>query len=188
LPELQITLFADFTSPASYLTEAALWRRAGAGGVTLLCRAFEEEAESAEPESGIGALAAALGLPLRPPTTRPRTGKAHEAARLAREKGGEEAFRGAVYRAYWGEGQDIGRIDVLQALAAQVGLDAFEMKVALDIDRFRDEVRRDTAVGLKLGVRRLPVLFLGTGPGARILIGPQTPETLEAAISHFIAS
>jgi predicted DsbA family dithiol-disulfide isomerase len=165
LPRLPITLFADFTCAACYLTEAALWRRAREGGVTLHCRAAELEGEEAQ----------AL----------PDTGKAHEAAKLAREAAAEEEMRRAIYRAYWEEGADIGRIDVLQALAPEAGLDPFDVKVALDIDRFRDEVLHDREVARRLGIRRGPVLYLGTGPGARILIGALSPEEIETAITNY---
>jgi predicted DsbA family dithiol-disulfide isomerase len=158
-----ITLFADFTCPACHVTEAALWRIAAEGGVTVTCRAAELEAVDD-------------GSP------RPRTGKAHEAAKLAREQGAEQAMRLAIYRAYWDDGLDIGRIDVLQRLAPAAGLDPIDVKIALDIDRFRDEVLRDQEVARRLGIRRGPVLYLGTGPRARILIGAQTEDEIREAI------
>ena len=170
LPPLPITLFADFTCAACRLTEAALWRRAKGGGITVHCRAAE--LEPGEGEEGE-----------RPPL--PDTTKAHEAAKLARESGAEEEMRGAIYAAFWEDGLDIGRIDVLQSLAPAAALDPFDVKVALDIDRFRDEVLRDREVARRLGIHRGPVLYLGTGPGARILIGARTEEEIEAAIVSY---
>lgn len=158
-----ITLFADFTCPACHATEAALWRRAAEGGITVTCRAAELEG------TGDGA-------------DRPRTAKAHEAAKLAREQGSEGAMRLAIYRACLEDGLDVGRIDVLQRLAPHAGLDPIDLKIALDIDRFRDEVLRDQEVARRLGIRLGPVLYLGTGPRARILIGAQTEDEIRAAI------
>jgi predicted DsbA family dithiol-disulfide isomerase len=182
-----ITIFADFTCPACYLTEAALWRRAGEGGVTVTCRAAELEpvAREAGWERELAPLAAALDLPLRPPEIWPRTGKAHEAAKLARDQGFEEPMRSVIYRAFWAEGLDIGRIDVIQRHAAAGGLDPIDVKIALDIDRFRDEVLRDQEVARRLGIRRGPVLYLGTGPGARILTGAQTEESIRTAVTSY---
>jgi predicted DsbA family dithiol-disulfide isomerase len=185
LPELPITLFADFTSAASYVTEAAL-RRVGSGA-TVRYRAFLEKERAGEDEE-VARLATALALPLLGMATPPGTGKAHEASLLARERGLEESFREALYAAYWGEGRDIGRIDVLQDLAAGVGIDPFEMKVALDIDRHRDEVERDLAVADRLGIRRVPVLYLGTGSEAHILIGAQSPDRIATAIRTILGT
>ena len=161
-----ITLFADFTCPACYVTEAALWRRAAEGGVTITCRAAELEPAGDEAD-------------------RPSTGKAHEAAKLAREQGAEETMRLAIYRAFLEEGLDIGRIDMLQRLAPEAGLDPIDLKIALDLDRFRDEVLRDQEVARRLGIRREPVLYFGTGPGARILIGAQTEDEIRTAIIDY---
>lgn len=187
MPALPITLFADFTCDACYVTEAALRQVTDPTGVSIRYRAAELDpgSEKGDPERDLGALAAALGLPLRNPPSHPRTIKAHEAALLARTLGAEPAMRAALYDAYWRDGLDIGRIDVLQQLAPTAGIDPFDLQVALDIDRFRDDVLRDQEVARRLGIRSGPVLYLGTGPGARILIGVQTRAELETEILNF---
>lgn len=186
----QITLFADFTSLASYVTEAAVWRLAARSDLLVRCRAFERfpgvlpvpSDEGEPPADQLLPLAEALGLSVGAPSLHPRTQKAHEAARFAGERGLEERLRMALYHAYWSEGRDIGRIDVLQEVATSVGLDSIDVKIALDIDRHRDEVAADGALGRRLGIEHPPVLFVGTGPGARILAGAQTLAALESAL------
>ena len=187
MPALPITIFADFTCAACYVTEAALWQLADTHDVSIRYRAAELDpgTEDHDPERDLHAAAAALGLVLRRAELHLRTTKAHEAALLARALGVERAMRAAIYAGYWGEGLDIGRIDVLQQLAPAVGLDPFDLKVALDIDRFRDDVQRDQEVARRLRVRGGPVLYLGTGPKARILIGAQTKDDLEKEILNF---
>lgn len=184
---LPITVFADFTCPGCHLTEAALRRCAAAADVAVRYRAAELEplAETLEWQRELAGLADALGLPLNAPPLWPRSAKPHEASALARERGDEGSMRAAIYRAFWEEGLDIGRIDVLQELAPAAGLDPFDLKVALDIDRYREEVLRDQEVARRLGIRHGPVLYLGTGPGARILIGPQTEEQISTAIMDY---
>ena len=61
-----------------------------------------------------------------------------------------------IFAAYWTEGRDIGRIDVLSELASSVGLDPEELKIALDIDKFSDEVLRDRELAQKLRVPGTP--------------------------------
>lgn len=191
---LRINLFFDFTCPFSYVTEAALARRAARGGLEVRARALElfPAPEPLRPpgedpgwEAEARPLAERLGLPLRPPGFRPRTRKAHEAAAFAAERGAGDAFRAAALHAYWAEGTDLGRIDALVALGEAVGLDPQEMRIALDIDLHREAVLRDEALAARLRVTRVPTLFLGSGPGARVLVGAQTPETLETAILNY---
>ena len=185
---MPVTLFADFTCPFSYVTEARL--RSLDAEVDR--RAFERYPagtplpSTAEPlgwEDAVVPLADEAGIVLRRPRARPRTRKAHEAAYFAQDRGVGEAMRMALYAAYFADGQDIGRIDVLVELGTKVGLDRTELKVALDIDQCADVVFGDGAVARQLGIRNTPTLLLGSGPQARILTGPWSRPELAAIIN-----
>lgn len=191
---LPITVFFDFTCPFSYVTVAALHRRAAAGGVEVIGRALElfpvpeplrPPTEDPKWEAEVRPRAEALGLALRVPAFRPRTRKAHEAVLFAGERGLAGEMREAIFAAFWGEERDIGRIDVLTSLAGELGMDAEELRIALDIDRHREAVLRDQAVAERLRVVVTPTLFVGSGPAARILVGAQGPEELEKAVTNF---
>lgn len=85
-----------------------------------------------------------VGLNMQlPPEIRPRpmTYLAFEGAVLAEKSGKHEAWSDRVYRAYWVEGRDIGQIDVLCALAADIGLNADEMRQALENRTYADDVK-----------------------------------------------
>lgn len=186
-----ITIFTDFASPHSWVTEAALRSVAADRPVQITYRALELHAApapfpdrakvagwiaEAAPDAG------AEGLTLRAHRFLPRTRKAHEAARFAAEHGLEAALRDAIYRSYWDGGLDVGRIDVLARLGEEVGLDPGDLKIALDIDRFGESVRRDAGLARQLKVSVVPTVYIGVGPGARILVGLQTRRRLDAAI------
>lgn len=186
-----ITIFADFSCPFCYVTEAGLWAVARDAGMELQPRALElypapvplpSPADEPDWEQLIQPTAAELGLAIRAPSFRPRTRKAHEAARMA--AGGEAGtnLRRAIYAAYWSEGRDISRIDVLAEIAGGCGLDPVAVKIALDIDQHRDEVIRDEELARRLNISRAPTLFVGTGTGARVLVGLQEPSMLRAAL------
>src|SRR5690606_26776354 len=129
-------------------------------------------------------LARELGIAvLSPPALRPRTRKAHEAAAFAATRGLIAPMRRALYRAYWHDGQDIGRIDVLMEVAAAVGIDPTDLKIELDIDRQREAVLRDLALARRLGVRGVPTGFIGSGSDARILQGAQSLAALDEAVT-----
>lgn len=182
-------LYADFACPFSYVAEAALWRLADEGLVALACRAFELwpaparlPLDAPAEWSRAAPLAEALGLPFAVPAVRSRTRKAHEAARFAAERGVERAFREAVYRAHWAEGRDVGRIDVLAALAAGVGLDATEARVVLDVDTYAEAVAAEQDAARRAGVAAVPTLELGEGAAARTVTGALPLDELRRAL------
>jgi predicted DsbA family dithiol-disulfide isomerase len=189
---LTATIFSDFTCPFCYMTEAALWRRAESGDINVRYRAVElyphpTPAPAPRDEAGwreaTEPLATELGLTLRAPDFRPRTRKAHEAACFAAVRGLEQRLRRALFSAYWQHGEDIGRIDMIVAIARTTGLDAEELKIALDIDTHSDEVQHDGEIARQLNLPGVPALYLGLGPGARVLLGAQSPTAIHEAIA-----
>lgn len=174
-----VFLFADFACPYSYVTELIVRRRAAEVGTTLRPYSFElfpapvPLPPPVVPRRAVLDLAEPEGVQLRTPPLRPRTAKAHELARLAREHGVEETIRDALYRAYWEEGRDIGRVDVLTELAQRHGIDPSEAKVVLDIDRFTELVRRERDVAAAAGVTETPTVVVGTGASAVAYVGAQ---------------
>ena len=185
-----VTVFSDFACPASYVTEAALWELGGE--VAVAYRAFE-----LYPEGGSGGtarfddaewneiqrLAGHAGVTIRPRADLPRTRKAHEAAHFAREKGREIELRRAIFTSIWTGGRDVGRIDVLADLADEVGLDAEDLRIALDIDRYQADVDAELALARRLRVPGTPVVFVGTGSDARIIAGARTGEDFSAELA-----
>lgn len=101
-----------------------------------------------------------LGLTLRPPPLVPWTRKAHELAFHAREKGCFPAVHRAIFDAFFQEGLDIGRVDVLVSLAAGAGLDPSEAKAVLDVDRFAEAVEDERRAAAEQGIRGVPTVVL----------------------------
>jgi len=99
--------------------------------------------------------------PLRPPALVPWTRKAHELALLAREKGRFAEVHESLFRAFVLEGRDVGRVDILVALAVQSGLDATETRAALDVDRHAEAVEALREEAERLRVRGVPTLLAG---------------------------
>lgn len=188
-----VVIFSDFTCPFSYVTEAALRRRAAESGVEVEYRAFElhpaplplPAPERPGPwEEALQSLTSAVGLELQAQTHLPRTRKAHEAAKFAREHDCGDAMRDAIFAAYWDDGRDIGRVDVLVDLGASLGLDRTELKIALDIDRYADSVVRDRAAALRAGLTGVPSMVIGTGSSAQVVVGAFSYDDLSAAIAQ----
>lgn len=187
---VKVMVFSDFTCPFSYVTEEAL-RRIGEE-MPLEVRALPFELYPAPeplppaPDTGwedvLRPLAAEVGITLRPPASAMRTRKAHEAARFAAQRDAGPAMRGAIFRAVFAEGRDVGRIDVLSALAGEVGLDPTETRVVLDVDTFAAEVAREEEAARRAGVTATPTLVIGEGAEARVLAGAMPLAELRAAL------
>jgi len=177
-------VYCDYVSPFCYMAEPALRRLRAEAGVQVEHRAYElwpapaalpdpreaerEWAEVVEP------LARALGVELRFPRIQPRTRKAHEAAAYARDHGRFDELHEALYRAHFVEGLDIGRIDVLAEVGARAGLDAQDLRIALSVDRYTDQVLAEELEAVRRGVRGVPAYVVG----GRLIMGLQRYEDL----------
>jgi predicted DsbA family dithiol-disulfide isomerase len=110
----------------------------------------------------------------------PWTRKAHELALHAREKQLFPEVHAALFRAYLHEGRDIGRVDVLVSLAAEVGLEREEARTVLGVDRHAATVDGLRGEAERLGVRGVPTLLVA---GERIE-GVLPPEALRALLQR----
>jgi len=189
-----ILLIADFTCPFSFVMESLL-RREVAGRWRITHRAFElYPFPAALPPTpppvpaALMALAEDADLALDVPVAAVRSGKAHEAAAFADERGDAATLRSAIYRAYWAEGRDIGRIDVLCDLARDTGLDADDLRVHLDIETYAERVRAERDEAWSQGVRQTPTIVFGPPASAPFLIGAHPPAEIRAMIRAAFAT
>lgn len=180
MTQRQVELFGDYACPFSYLAERVA-QALRDEGIAVAYRAFELRpagtaamAWPAEAER----VAAEWQVPLRRPARAVRTGKAHEAAKQAAAQGAFAALHEALFRAHFVEGRDIGRIDVLAMIAAEVGLDASEMRVVLDVDRWAADVAADRDRALGLGIDATPAFVVTGEAGSRVLLGLEAPAAM----------
>jgi predicted DsbA family dithiol-disulfide isomerase len=202
VPGKRLVLFADYVCPFCFLAEAAVARLRESAGMAVTGAAFELR-PSGTPLPDVEAqwlrdawtrsvepLAAQRGVSLQRPSLMTRTRKAHEAAAYARSEDRWAAMHTAIYAAYWQEGRDIGRIDVLVDIGRDVGLDASGLRVALDIDQWTARVEQDEAWAAQLRLGGVPAYVLtaagdgGTGVAADIRIGLQQYEELKAWVER----
>lgn len=161
----RLEIYGDYVCPYCYLMQDTLARLAE-DGVLLQHRAAELYPSpwplgewpypETEWEAVVAPLAAELGVAVQRPRLPTRTRKAHEAAAFARERGRFRELHETIFRAYFQEGRDIGRIDVLVELGAVVGLERMELKVALDVDMHAARIARETEAGWREGIQAVP--------------------------------
>lgn len=102
--------------------------------------------------------ARSLGIPLIELPLVPWTRKAHELVLHAAAQGVGDAAHTAVFDAVFLRGLDVGRVDVLVALAGELGLDPTETKAVLDVDRHAGDVAAGRAAAARAGVSASPAL------------------------------
>jgi predicted DsbA family dithiol-disulfide isomerase len=128
-------------------------------------------------------LARQMGVPitLPPVSPQPHTHLAFEGYQYAREHGKGNDYNNRVLKAFFVEGQDIGRIEVLTRLAGEVGLDEQEFEHALCTRKYQQTHQQALRHAYEeAGVRGVPMFVIGN----QVLTGLQDRETLEAVIDE----
>ena len=101
-------------------------------------------------------VAAELQLPFGDRTHTYNSRNAQELGKWAEKQGVIEPFHDAVYRAYFVDGKNIARIDVLLEIAASLGLDEAEAKQVLVEKRCAAAVDTDWEKAYAAGVTAVP--------------------------------
>ncbi|GMA14033.1 DsbA family oxidoreductase [Deinococcus metallilatus] len=106
---------------------------------------------------------------------------AHQLLHLAAEKGLGDAMKERLLRAYLSEGEFLGDRETLVRLASEVGLDAAEVRAALESGKYAQAVRQDEAQAQALGISGVPFFVLGGKYGVS---GAQSPDVLRGALEQ----
>ncbi|MBC7290837.1 MAG: DsbA family oxidoreductase [Actinotalea sp.] len=104
---------------------------------------------------------------------------AHEVLHLAAAHGRQDEMVERLFRAYFEEGRHIGRAEELAQLAAEVGLDAAEVRTALDDRRFAAAVEQDFAQARAYGISGVPFFVIDGRYGVS---GAQDAEVFAQAL------
>ncbi len=120
-----------------------------------------------------------LGLPLGERKKTYNSRLAQELAKWAESKGKGESFHDAVFRAYFVDGKNIGKVDELAALAKSIGLPEKEARSVLESRSFKAAVDSDWSHCGELGITAVPT-FVANG---QALVGAQPYEALEQFVN-----
>jgi predicted DsbA family dithiol-disulfide isomerase len=126
-------------------------------------------------------LAERLGITMKLPPVQPRSRRAHEAAHWARSQGRFDEYHGAVFRAFFERGEDIGDVDVLVNLAVELKLDGEMLRTALENREYERDVLADEREAEALGVSGVPAFVFNRKAA---LTGVQSLENLRRAVEH----
>lgn len=201
-PGLTIKIVADFVCPWCYLGFNRMKRAVALrpalryrfvwqpfllnpdtppGGIPL--RHYIAAKTAGDPKrmfSGIIQAAAQDGLPLNLSriTAMPDSADAHRLIRWAGKIGDpagnlQSDLAGALYDAYFGDGQDIGQRSVLTGIAAGVGLHAADAAQFLAGDEDREAIRQEHQQARGMGIKGVPCFIID---GKYAISGAQDPE------------
>jgi predicted DsbA family dithiol-disulfide isomerase len=116
-----------------------------------------------------------LGLPLEERRRTYNSRRAQEMAKWAESKGKGDRFDEAVFRSYFVDGINIGKVEELAAIANGIGLSEEEALGVLESRTFRDAVDTDWERSCALGITGVPTFVIDR----RGIVGFQPYEALE---------
>ena len=140
----------------------------------------EEQAQAATDR--VSGVATEVGLEFRWEVAKSgNTFDAHRLIHLAATQDLGGATKEALMAAYFTHGVPIGERSALEQVAKEVGLDADEVRAALDEGAFADEVRGDEQLAGELGITAVPFFVIDRAIGVP---GAQTPDVLLSALQQ----
>lgn len=113
----------------------------------------------------------------------PNTLDGHRLLWWARETGSQDALADALFRAYFTDGRDLGRLEVLTDVAAQVGFSREEARRFLQSDQGRTEVLAEEQQAHRRGLDGVPFFFLN---GIPAFAGAQRPSVFIEAFRQVL--
>ena len=105
---------------------------------------------------------------------------AQEMEKWAETKGKTEEIANAIFRAYFVDVKNIGKVDVLAKIAEENGLPADEATDVLISRKFKDAVDNDWCRCAAFGVNAVPTFLAGR----YLMVGAQPYEELERLVQH----
>ena len=173
-PEVQVQYHSyelDPTAPAEYPGNHAeyLAKHLGASAQQV-----------AQMDAQITSLAAAEGLDYHLDNIQvTNTGKAHELIHFAESQGKGPEMKERLLRAYFSQGRQVGRIEDLADMAAEIGLDRAAAVQALESGAFAKAVSDDKEQAQAYGIRGVPFFVID---GKYAVSGAQEADTFLQAL------
>jgi predicted DsbA family dithiol-disulfide isomerase len=138
--------------------------------------------KAGEMNARVSSLAAVEGLDYHLEQAHPaNTFDAHRLIHLAADHDLQDAMKERLMKAYFTEGQTVGDIETLVALAVEVGLDAEEARTVLTSKTYTDEVTADINLARTLGITGVPFFVINEQYG---ISGAQPKEAFQKTLQQ----
>jgi predicted DsbA family dithiol-disulfide isomerase len=113
----------------------------------------------------------------------PNTISGHRLLWWAEQRNQQDALAEALFKAYFTEGRDVGRRDVLAEIASETGLPKTEASAFLDSIVGTKEVSEEVNKGLELGLEGVPFFVVN---GAPAVAGAQDAKAFLQVFKHVL--
>lgn len=168
---IDVTLFFNFRSPYCYLASKTLWPVVDDYNVNLIwkpvggwdLRSSPDRVQKKLPiaRQDLARFARRLQIPVTPPPKTTDPTLAGAVSLLAEEKGLLREYIISVMDAEWAAGRDIGQPDLLLEAATSVGLDASEVKSAMQNPQYLQQLEQNARDADEDGVIGVPTFVIG---------------------------
>jgi predicted DsbA family dithiol-disulfide isomerase len=125
-------------------------------------------------------LAEKLGFIMKQPPVQPRTRMAHAAAKWAAENGRFETFNIALFKAFFQDGLDIGKLEILAQIAEKLDMNPNALVSESQMDSYVLQVLHDKDIAKQANVRAVPAYVSN---GKVIAAGVQSMSQLQHLVS-----
>ncbi|PLR69097.1 DsbA family oxidoreductase [Bacillus sp. UMB0893] len=188
---VKIKVYSDYVCPFCFIGEAPLKEAIKGKDVEVEWMPFELRPQGTEPlspqssyikqawEQSVKPLSARFGVEMDMPfhlDPVPATHLTHEGFQFAKDHGKADEYVDAAFKAYWQKGLDVGNIDVLTALAEEIGLDSEAFAKSLR-DRTYQIIHRDAIKHAyqDAQIQAVPTFIIGD----QVFQGLNSKETFE---------
>ena len=176
--KFRVAVFADFVCPYSFLAVEQIDRLAREYGVEPMWRPHwlhpdtppEGSARENTPDAlarverrnaWIKEMAPDQFARMQFPERRQYSFRAFEALEYAYDHGADFAYKTAVYELMWEQDRDIGEVDTLVDAGKKIGLDANDLRTALNEHTYAQRVLEAIDQSYRIGIHNTPTIFLG---------------------------
>ena len=117
---------------------------------------------------------------MRLPPVQPRTRLAHAAAKWAADNGKFTSFNRELFKAFFQDGRDIGKLDILLQIAEKLEMDPEKFVSGLQMDAYERRVLQDEEMARQADVRAVPAYVVN---GTVLAAGVQSLAQLQQLLS-----
>jgi predicted DsbA family dithiol-disulfide isomerase len=143
--------------------------------------AYFGRARSLQVHSYLQQVAAEVGLKMQTRDVIINSRRALGAAEFAREHGKFEEMHHALFKAHWEQTGRLEDIDDLARIGTEVGLDAEELRSAIEQGRYEDVINENRQVATSAGINAIPAHVFGR---RYLVMGAQPYEVLKQVVDR----
>ena len=131
--------------------------------------------------SHLQSVAKSVGLTMKPRDVIINSRRALGAAELARERGLFDAMHDALFKAHWAGGGRLEDVEDLVRIGAHVGLDASELREAIETGRYDAMIDENRRMANSVGIDAIPAHIFGR---RYLILGAQQYEVFKQVVDR----